>query len=650
MLNSVRAVAIAALTCLSAAPALAKPPVEVFSENPPVRSASLSPDGSKMVYIGRVGESEYLTVFDFATGEIQPLVSTTSIRAQSAQFVGDNYALLIASDDVKMQYFSGRHERSAAFVYNLKTKKMVQLLVATDGIYPGQTSLGRIIAIDPDGKHVYMPVWMGAVGNDPSYDVLKVNLDTGKSVRGSTILGEKNTIDWLVSANGQPIAREDFDEDKRIHTISVYDNGKARKIFEKKVDLLSESLVGATKDGDVIIASGGDTEFVGLYAISRKDGSRTPLGSREDADVSAVLLDPDDRTSIGVIYGGMTASYDMVDKALDADIDAVVSAIPTATTYIASWTKDRSQLLVLVEGGTRAERYMLFNRATKKLSLVTNARPDVKSEDVGEVTTIEYKARDGLKIPAIVTWPTGVPKEQRKNLPMVVMPHGGPESYDTVSYDWLAQFVANEGYVVLQPNFRGSDGFGVAFRDAGRKQWGRKTQDDITDGAKALIAMGWADPARVCIVGWSYGGYAALAGGALTPDMYKCVVSIAGVSDLRDMMGDELRIHGKDSQTYMYWKRVIGDPDSDGEALEAVSPARHAGNFKAPVLLVHGSEDQTVPARQSDKMESALKNADKEVHYLRLRNDDHGLVNKDSRRQMLTWVADFLKKNIGGPS
>jgi dipeptidyl aminopeptidase/acylaminoacyl peptidase len=314
---------------------------------------------------------------------------------------------------------------------------------------------------------------------------------------------------------------------------------------------------------------------------------------------------------------------------------------------LASWSDDWSKILLFAEGGKQPGRYMLFDRTAKRLSQVARARPDIKPEEVGEVVTIEYKARDGLTIPALITWPAGLPADQRKNLPMIVMPHGGPEAYDSVGFDWLAQFLANEGYVVLQPNFRGSGGFGATFAQAGHKEWGRKMQDDVTDGARALISMGWADPDRTCILGWSYGGYAALAGGALTPDLYKCAVAIAGVSDLRSMLGWEKRERGANSTAFAYWTRVIGDIDQDADAIEAVSPYRQAANFKAPVLLIHGGDDLTVPERQSEMMEQALKAANKPVAYLRIGKDDHGLVAIDSRNKALSAISEFLNTHIG---
>ncbi|HEX5005696.1 MAG TPA: prolyl oligopeptidase family serine peptidase, partial [Hyphomonadaceae bacterium] len=636
---------IASLAALAAIPpASAKPPMDAFGDVPAARGANLSPDGSRMIYLGRQGDSDYLTIYDFATGESVPLASMNSIRARYAYFAGDDHVILIASDQVRMENFIGAHETSAAFSYNLKTRKTVQLLASTDGVYPGQTAFGQILAIDPDGTHVYMPILMGQVGNRPTYDVLKVNLDTGKSVRGSSILGEQNTVDWLVSPTGKAIARSDYDEQKQVQTIVAYENGKSREIFREKREIFPLGLIGVTKDGDLIIggdeANGHDT----LFTMSPADGSMKAMTQRQDVDVDAALMDQADHAFLGVVYSGMFPSYDMADPALDADMDALVQAVSGSSLHLVSWTRDRSQLLVLVEGGNRAERYMLFDRARKKLSLVSYLRPDITPEEVGEVTTIEYKARDGITIPALVTWPAGVPRDQRKKLPMIVMPHGGPASYDSVGFDWLAQFLANEGYLVLQPNFRGSSGFGSSFQEAGHKEWGRKSQDDVTDGAKALATMGWADPDRVCIVGWSYGGYSALIGGALTPDLYKCVVSIAGVSDLRSMLSTEKNTFGSKNVGYIYWKEVIGDPDTDAASIDAVSPARLAANFTAPVLLVHGSEDSTVQVSQSDKMSAALKSAGKDVTYIRIRGDDHSLVDNKSRHQMLKALGDFLAK------
>jgi dipeptidyl aminopeptidase/acylaminoacyl peptidase len=232
-------------------------------------------------------------------------------------------------------------------------------------------------------------------------------------------------------------------------------------------------------------------------------------------------------------------------------------------------------------------------------------------------------------------------------LPLIVMPHGGPETYDSVSFDYLAQFFASRGYLVLQPNFRGSDGFGDGHRKAGHGEWGGKMQDDITDGVNLLVKYKWADPNKVCIIGGSYGGYAALAGGAYTPDLYKCVAAIAPVADLASMLAAEKREHGRNSWVYGYWSNLIGDRSKDRARIDAVSPVNAAANFKAPVLLIHGSEDDTVPFNQSVKMEEALKRAGKTVKLVKLKGEDHFLSSSQMRLQALRELDAFVAAAIG---
>ena len=638
-------VALAAL----AGSAAAKPPLEAFGDAPTIRSAELSPDGRIVAYINRVNGVDYLAKFDIATGKNEALIKIPDIKAGGVGFAGSNYIILRAAMTTANGGMTKKYEDTAAFAYNLTTRKIVQLLVGTAGLYPYQSGLGRIVGVDPAGQFVFMPAYMAKTGTDPTLDLLKVNLDTGRGQRVSGWDGLNNTTDWIMNDQGEVVARVDYSEKRKLYEIRAYDASKAsRVIYTENTDDPGLGISGfSEKEGTLIATHNKGSDFFQLYEMSLADGKLSgPLRSRTDAEIAGIIRDAN-KVVIGVAYSGLYPSYDLFDAALNKDVKAAINALPDASVSLASWSDDWSKILLYAEGGKQPGRYMLFDRAAKKLSQVARSRPDIKAEEVGEVITIEYKTRDGLVIPALVTWPAGVPADQRKNLPMVVLPHGGPESYDSVGFDWLAQFFANEGYVVLQPNFRGSGGFGATFAQAGYKEWGRKMQDDVTDGAKALMSMGWADPARTCIVGWSYGGYAALAGGALTPDLYKCVVSIAGVSDLRSMLGWEKRERGPLSPAFAYWSRVIGDIDQDAEAIEAVSPYRLAANFKAPVLLIHGGDDLVVPDRQSEMMEQALKAAGKPVAYLRIGKDDHSLIAVDSRNKALTAIGDFLRTHIG---
>ncbi|MBI1358953.1 MAG: prolyl oligopeptidase family serine peptidase [Alphaproteobacteria bacterium] len=645
VVNRLAVCVLAAATVISAANA--KPPIEAFGDVPIIRAADLSPDGTRIAFLNRVDGVDYLVLHDFRTGKSEPLVSIPKVSADGVAFVGDNYVVLLASTNTNNVGMTDRYEDSEAFAYNLKTKKVVQLLLGTQGIYPYQSGLGRISGVDPDGRHVYMPAFMSHQGGGHSLDLLKVSLDTGRGIRTGGKPGTSSTRRWIVGEDGEAIAREDFEERTNTHAVYAYDHGGARKIFSEVTPLIERSIVGYSRETkSLVIIDRAKSNFDGLYEMALADGSVSgPLLQRDDADIEQVIRDKDLRV-VGVRYSGMYPSYHMMDPVLDRDLKAAIHALPEASVRLASWTDDWSKLLLYADGGDQPGRYMLFDRPSKTMKEIERSRPQIKPDDVGEVVTIEYKSRDGLTIPGLITWPAGVPANKRKNLPLVVLPHGGPEAYDAVGFDWLAQFMANEGYVVLQPNFRGSAGFGAKFVDAGYHEWGRKMQDDITDGVKAMQTQGWADPSRTCIVGWSYGGYAALAGGAITPDLYKCVVSIAGVSDLRAMLGFEIRRNGPNSQAYTYWTKVIGDPNKDRDAIDAVSPARLADNFKAPVLLIHGTQDTTVPSDQSDKMEHALKSAGKSVEYVKIRGDDHSLSNIESRRTVLASLADFLAKYL----
>ncbi len=280
-----------------------------------------------------------------------------------------------------------------------------------------------------------------------------------------------------------------------------------------------------------------------------------------------------------------------------------------------------------------------------KSTKIAETYDGVNDDDVGEVVTIEYKARDGLKIPALVTLPPQI--QAPAKLPLVVIPHGGPELYDAVGFDWMTQYFASRGYLVFQPNFRGSSGFGTAFRDAGYGEWGGKMQDDITDGVARLVKSNWADPDRICIIGVSYGGYAALAGGAYTPDLYRCVAAIAPVSDVEMMLQKIRKEVGSKSLTLKYWEEYIGDLSEEKEKLRRISPANNATAFVAPVLLIHGDGDTVVPFVQSRKMEDALKAAGKSVALVKLKGEDHWLSKSETRLQTLRELDRFVAETIG---
>jgi dipeptidyl aminopeptidase/acylaminoacyl peptidase len=259
-----------------------------------------------------------------------------------------------------------------------------------------------------------------------------------------------------------------------------------------------------------------------------------------------------------------------------------------------------------------------------------------------EVRRITYEAADGLQIPGYLTLPAGGPATM---LPLILLAHGGPAVRDTSDFDWWAQALAAQGYAVLQPNYRGS-ATSQAFMQAGFGQWGRKMQTDLSDGVRYLAAQGIVDPARVCIVGASYGGYAALAGVTLDHGIYRCAVSVAGPSDLKLMLRwSNGKYGGRSSIAERYWERFMAVSGPDDAALEAISPIRHLDAVSVPVLLIHGRDDTVVPYEQSEAMYDALRRAKKQVDLVTLKHEDHWLSRGETRLQMLQTSIDFLRAN-----
>jgi dipeptidyl aminopeptidase/acylaminoacyl peptidase len=286
---------------------------------------------------------------------------------------------------------------------------------------------------------------------------------------------------------------------------------------------------------------------------------------------------------------------------------------------------------------------MIIDLNTEKATDLGPAYRGIDASDVARVKFIHYLAGDGTSIPAYLTLPNG---RAAAHLPLVVFPHGGPLAEDSPGFDWWAQAMASRGYAVLQPEFRGSDGYGWSHAVAGFGQWGRKMQTDLSDGVRFLASEHIVDPKRVCIVGGSYGGYTALAGPTLDRGVYRCAVSVAGISDPRAFLRwIEHREAKSDSLPIRFWTRFMGVENGDDPKLSEISPLSHADNADAPILLIHGSDDTVVPIEQSEAMADALKAAGKPVEFVKLKSEDHWLSRSETREQMLTATVEFLERN-----
>lgn len=617
--------------------------VEDYGLLPKIRSLSIAPDGGHYAYIYRQGEDDMFVVYDIAAKKIAHAIPSGNIKARSVYFATNNRIVLHGSRTMRRVGIRGQWEHSGAYVYEMDTKRIRLLLNRHPKIHPAQEGLGEIAAFNRPEKQLYMPAFYGGErSRKPPRHLMRVNVETGSTRIHAK--GKSGTRDWFVDAEGKVLAREDYLEQSEKHRILSKLSGDWKEVYALETDVpeIGVAAIGAQGRTLIIVDAKDDNEAI--YSLSLEDGKiEGPLYQREDSDVDAIFTQTLNRTFIGLRYSGLIPTNEYQNPELTARYAALQKHFPESTLNVVSATEDFSRAIVKVSGNQGAEDYHLYDGKTHSLVKLASGYPNVKAEQIAQVEAFHYQSEDGLEIPSVITWPVGI--TERSKLPLLVFPHGGPAAYDSIRFNWWAQYFARRGYLVLQPNFRGSTGFGIKFRNAGEKEWGRKMQSDLTDGVNALVKAGSADPERVCIMGASYGGYAALAGGAFTPNLYRCIIAVNGVSDLPDMLRYVTRRAGRDHWVTNYWKRTVGDSKEEREKLKELSPARFADDFSAPVLLLHGKDDTVVPLSQSRKMQKALEKAGKTVEMVTLKSEDHWLSKSPSRLQTLREIDGFLQQH-----
>ena len=612
--------------------------VESYAQLPTVSMMAISPDATKVAFRINKNGHDLVMIRQLADSSYVAGVQIDNIQPNNIYFVNDNTLVMVATKNIRIQGYRGRHDASWAYAYNIEKNEIFPLLSQGFGIYKGQVNLGQIVGVSPDRKSVYMP----AYENGSSYSLYRVSLDRKRKPR-RIIRGTHDTRDYFVNADGEVIARERLNNKKNLHIIDARVEGDWVEIYREETELPTKSFTGVTSDQNHLMFSSyqAETGRLAYYQIALSDGTiEGPIFSNESKDLEKVITGLN-RTVHGVSYSGFTPSYEFFDKKLNARMRGIVNVLPDNYIAIDDFTPDWSNILFYIDGQGSSGDYFLYQNSG--LHHISSVRPGIPGETVNPVVEYEYKTRDGYTIPTLLTLPLG---KSFKHLPTIIMPHGGPESYDDKSFDYQAQYFANQGYLVIQPQFRGSSGFGWQHMEAGRGQWGQRMQDDLTDAISALVKDGKVDKNKVCIVGASYGGYAALAGAVFTPELYKCVVSINGVSDVERMMEQEEREHGEDHWVVSYWKDLLEKGQISKNHLADISPINHVDKIKVPVLLVHGERDEIVPFSQSEDFFEVMEDEDKDVRLVELDRGNHYLSNADNRMKAMKVISEFVKKHI----
>jgi dipeptidyl aminopeptidase/acylaminoacyl peptidase len=472
--------------------------------------------------------------------------------------------------------------------------------------------------------------------------VYRVNLENGSARRVASALQE--TSDILFNDQGEILARVDSSDETNRWSLHVYNGAQPVQVVDEvtEIGLNPLRLEGVLADGRVVAVGRRRNEPRARMIAISATGDIEVIAENERYDIGGAIREPRSGRVVGVTWVEDFPKQRFFDPELQAVGDRIGARFASGYAVIMGWSQDRQRFTVLAETNMDGGAYYLYEPVANNVRLIRRRYPELSTAAaIGERQSIMYPARDGTRIPAYLTLPVGV---ERQNLPLVLLPHGGPHARDAFGFDWWASFLASRGYAVLQPNFRGSTGYGYDWFNAGRNNWGDGVmQTDIEDGIDALVRAGIVDRNRVCIVGASYGGYAALAGATLSPERYRCAISIAGVSDLQRMIDVTARNSGsRFSGISDWWRGSMGEP----ARLRAISPAMQAANVRAPILLMHGDNDSVVPMEQSRRMESALRSAGKDTRLVVLQGDDHNLSNASTRTQMLREMEIFLAQHL----
>jgi dipeptidyl aminopeptidase/acylaminoacyl peptidase len=626
-----------------AAPVWAQsPPIidrELFFGDPEIAGAQISPDGAYIAFLKPFKGTRNVWVKKTADPftSAKPITADTK-RPISAYFWSrDAKYILFVQDKAGDENYNVYAVNPADAPASGQDVPAARNLTDVKGVRAIIYSVPRS---EPDAMYV------GINDRDAAWhDLYKVKISTGERtlVRKNTEritayyfdLKDQLRLASRSAENGDTeVLRVDGDKSTKIYGCTVFEScgpiryhkDGERVYFQTNkgsgVDLVSLELLNPTT---------GKEELVETDPMKRVD-----FGNAIFSEVSDAL--------IGTTYDDERERIYWKDKVFEADYKNLQKQLPGKEIGLGSSTKDEKLWIVYANADTDPGSTYLFDRSTKKLTLQYQSREKLNRSYLAPMKPVKYPSSDGMEIPAYLTLPKGV---EAKNLPAVIVPHGGPWYRDSWGYNAFAQFLANRGYAVLQPNFRGSTGYGKKFIDAGNKQWGDKMQDDVTWGAKYLIAQGIADPKRVGIMGGSYGGYATLAGVAFTPDVYAAGVSIVGPSNLITLL----------ESIPPYWEQIrklfyerMGDPNTpEGKAqLLRQSPLSAAAKIKTPLLVIQGANDPRVNKRESDQIVVALRDRGFPVEYMVAPDEGHGFARPVNNSAMFASAEKFLAKYLGG--
>jgi dipeptidyl aminopeptidase/acylaminoacyl peptidase len=612
---------------------------EIIFGNPEIAAAQISPDGKYIAFLKPWKDTRniYIKAINEPFSAARLLTTETKRPIPGYFWTRDSKSILYVKDNDGDENFNVYAVDPSARPAPGADAPPSRDLTGLKGV---RVFIYELPKSDPDIAYI------GLNDRDKAWhDLYKLRISTGKKT-----LIRKNTeriTGWQFDLKGQlrlasrsaengdtEILRVDVDKFTQIYSCSVFETCDPLRFDQdnKRVYFMTNK--------------GAEVDLISLVLFDPETGKTEPVESDplKKVDFGGAMFSEANDALVATSYYYDREQWYFRDRAFEADYKWLQNQLPGREIIMNSRTRDEQVWLVTASSDTEPGQTLLFDRKAHILTPQYRVRERLPREDLATMTSVVYKSSDGLEIPAYLTLPKGV---TLKNLPALMIPHGGPWGRDVWGYNALAQFFANRGYAVLMPNFRGSTGYGKKFLDAGNHEWGAKMQDDVTWGVKYLVSEGIADPKRVGILGGSYGGYATLAGVAFTPELYAAAVDIVGPSNLITLL-NSIPPYWESVRTMFYQR--IGDPQTpEGKALlTRCSPLFSADKIKTPLLVAQGANDPRVNRREAEQIVIALRDRGFPVEYLLAPDEGHGFARPINNMALYMESEKFLAQHLGG--
>lgn len=615
--------------------------IEVFFGDPEIAGAQVSPDGNfisfRKPYEGVM--NIWVKKFDEPFENAKPITAEMKRPITSYFWSRDSKYILFVQDN-------GGDENFRLYAVNPFEETDASGIPSKRDLTPYENVRVYLLSL-PRIDHD--KILVGINDRDPSiHDVYEIKISTGE--RNLVLQNDINAASFIADKNGIIRLAIKQTEDGGTEILKVIGNSFERIYYVNNFE--SVDIEGFTEDSRFAYINtnkGDEVNLSRLELMNIETGMTEVIESdpENEVDLQGILLSDKTNKLIGTIYVGDRIRYNFKDNEWKNAFDFAKSKLPDGDIRIVSMSEDENKLILSVSRDVDQGSAYVYDKNAGTVDFLYKSNPKLPTEYLSEMKPVKYRARDGMQIPGYIVFPKGI---EPVNLPTVIFPHGGPWARDIWGYNSYAQFLANRGYAVLIPNFRGSTGYGKKFLNAGNKEWGTGyMQHDLTDGVKYMIDNGYTDKNKVAIMGGSYGGYATLAGLAFTPEIYAAGVSIVGPSNLITLLKSIPPYWGPIRKIFDVRLGNIDDPN-DLERLKKQSPLFSAKNIKTPLLVIQGANDPRVKQAESDQIVATLRNLKRPVEYILAPDEGHGFAGKINRMAMIAKIDKFLSKFLGGRS